>query len=134
MEKKEKGNKTEDLKDKEENSKKKLDHYAIIDLLFFPSIVDGIVALLYIFCCHTDEEVRKAATEVMCKMSSDKLMGPKVKIAIAKYLPEIFLDAMKNSAETCLRMYENSHENPELIWNDASRDKLSNFVKRMAAE
>ena len=92
------------------------------------------MCLLYIFCTHNDEEVRKAATEVMCKMTTDKLMGPKVKIAIAKYLPEIFLDAMKNSAETCLRMYENSHENPELIWNEKAREKLAAFIKRMAAE
>jgi len=31
-------------------------------------------------------------------------------------------------------MYENSHENPELIWNDQSRDRLAKFVKKMAAE
>ena len=67
-------------------------------------------------------------------MSSDKLMGPKVKIAIGKYLPDIFLDAMKNSAETCLRMFENSHENPELIWNEQSRDRLAKFVTKMAGQ
>lgn len=67
-------------------------------------------------------------------MTTDKLMGPKVRISIAKYLPEIFLDAMKNSAETCLRMYENNHENPELIWNDESRKTLGDHINRMATE
>ena len=101
---------------------------------FWVFFSDGIMCLLFAFCCQTDEEVRKASCEVMCKMSSDKLMGPKVKIAIGKYLPDIFLDAMKNSAETCLRMFENSHENPELIWNEQSRDRLAKFVTKMAGQ
>ena len=40
---------------------------------------NGILCLLYVFCCQQDEEVRKAACEVLCKMTSDKLMGPKVR-------------------------------------------------------
>merc|ERR1719365_547109 len=38
---------------------------------------NGILCLLFV-CCQQDEEVRKAACEVLCKMTSDKLMGPKV--------------------------------------------------------
>ena len=93
---------------------------------------NGIICLLYIFCCEKDEEVRKSAAEVLCKMCSDKLMGPKVRIAVAKFLPEIFLDAMKKSSETTIRMYENSHENPELIWNDTSRNNLSKHLQQLA--
>ena len=90
----------------------------------------GIICLLYVFCCEKEEDIRKAAAEVLCKMSSDKLMGPKVRIAVSRFLPEIFLDAMKNSAETTIRMYENSHENPELIWNDSSRDNLAKHLSQ----
>ena len=93
---------------------------------------NGLQCLLYIFGCHQDEEVRKASCEVMAKMTTDKLMGPKVRILIAKYIPDIFLDAMKNSAETCLRMYENCHENPELIWNEVSRKTLGDHLNRIS--
>jgi DnaJ family protein C protein 13 len=61
-------------------------------------------------------------------MSADKLMGPKVRIAMSKLLPEIFLDAMKKAPETGVQMYEMDQENPELIWNDASRRKLKFFL------
>jgi len=37
-------------------------------------------------------------------MSSDKLMGPKVRIALSKFLPDIFLDAMRKSIEACLQV------------------------------
>ena len=60
--------------------------------------------------------------------------GPKVRIAVSRFLPEIFLDAMKNSAETTIRMYENSHENPELIWNDTSRDNLVKHLSQLAKD
>ena len=95
---------------------------------------NGITCLLFIFCCEKDEDVRKSAADVLCKMTADKLMGPKVRIAVARFLPEIFLDAMKNSSETTIRMYENSHENPELIWNETSRDNLSKHLQQLAKQ
>ena len=89
---------------------------------------NGILGLLYLFRCHRDEEVRNMAAEALCKTTTDKLLGPRVRISISKFLPEIFLDAMKNPSETCLRMYESSHENPELIWNDDTRSRLKNYL------
>jgi len=37
--------------------------------------------------------------EVLAKMVMDKLVGPKVRISINKFLPTIFVDAMKQSPE-----------------------------------
>ena len=39
-------------------------------------------------------------------MMSDKLIGPKVKIVLAKFLPAIFMDAMRDSAEASVHMFE----------------------------
>ena len=88
--------------------------------------------MVYLFCNAQDQAVREKAADVLCKMSSDKLMGPKVRIALSKFLPEIFLDAMKKSVEACLNMFESSHENPELIWNDDSRKRLTIVSKKLA--
>jgi len=64
-------------------------------------------------------------------MSSDKLLGPKVRIAMSRFVPEIFLDAMKKSVEACIQMFEGTHENPELIWNETVRQKLKTVVSKL---
>jgi DnaJ family protein C protein 13 len=65
-------------------------------------------------------------------MSTDKLLGPKVRIALSRFVPEIFLDAMKKSVEACIQMFEGTHENPELIWNDDARRRLKSVVSKLA--
>ena len=39
-------------------------------------------------------------------MMSDKIIGPKVKIILSKFLPAIFMDAMRDSAEASVHMFE----------------------------
>ena len=65
-------------------------------------------------------------------MAADKLMGPKVKISLAKYLPEVFLDAIKKSSEAGVMMFDNNHENPELIWNEEARNRLTKIAKMLS--
>ncbi len=91
-----------------------------------------IVTLVHVFVTSKEEETRARAAEVLAKMSADKLMGPRVRIALAKFLPEIFLDAIKKSPETGVQMFETSHENPELIWNDQARRSLVSVVGTLA--
>ena len=55
----------------------------------------GVITLVYLFCNAQDQTVREKSADVLCKMSGDKLMGPKVRIALSKFLPEVFIDAMK---------------------------------------
>ncbi len=99
-------------------------------VIFFS--VGVIVTLVQIFCCSKDEETRAKAADVLAKMSADKLMGPRVRIALSKFLPDIFLDAIKKSPETGVQMFESSHENPELIWNDQARRNLVSVVGTLA--
>ena len=39
-------------------------------------------------------------------MITDKLVGPKVRIVLAKFLPLVFMDAMRDSAEASVHMFE----------------------------
>ena len=80
------------------------------------------------------ESAKARAADTLSKMTADKLMGPKARIALAKFLPDIFLDAIKKSLETGVQMFESTHENPELIWNDKTRDHMKRLVKKLAAE
>jgi DnaJ family protein C protein 13 len=54
-----------------------------------------------------------------------------VRIVLSKFLPPIFMDAMRDSPEASVHMFEGTHENPELIWNDESREKVSDVVKKL---
>ena len=68
--------------------------------------------------------IREKSAEVLSKMVMDKLVGPKVRICVTRFLPTIFLDAMKQSPEAAVSMLDSEHENPELIWNEDTRKKV----------
>ncbi|CAG2238315.1 DNAJC13 [Mytilus edulis] len=91
----------------------------------------AVIYLLDLFCNSTNPNVREKTAELLSKMLSDKLVGPKVRIVLSKFLPPIFMDAMRDSPEASVHMYEGTHENPELIWNEESRDKVSDVVKKL---
>lgn len=91
----------------------------------------AVIYLLDLFCNETNPTVREKTAELLAKMLSDKLVGPKVRIVLSKFLPPIFMDAMRDSPEASVHMFEGTHENPELIWNDDSREKVSDVVKKL---
>ncbi|CAH1789259.1 unnamed protein product [Owenia fusiformis] len=91
----------------------------------------ALIYLLDLFCNATNPTVREKTAELFAKVLSDKLVGPKVRLILAKFLPPIFMDAMRDSPEASVHMFEGSHENPELIWNDEAREKVSAIIKRM---
>lgn len=94
----------------------------------------ALIYLLDLYCNATNPTVREQTAELFARMLSDKLVGPKVRILVSKFLPSIFMDAMRDSPEASVHMFEGSHENPELIWNDDAREKVSATVQRMKDE
>ncbi|XP_031572111.1 dnaJ homolog subfamily C member 13-like [Actinia tenebrosa] len=91
----------------------------------------ALIYLMDLFCNGMNPTVRERSAELFAKMMSDKLIGPHVKIILSKFLPPIFMDAMRDSAEACVHMFEATHENPELIWNDEAREKVCGVVKEL---
>lgn len=94
----------------------------------------AVIYLLNLFCNSTNPQIREQTAELLGKMTSDKLVGPKLRITLNKFLPQLFLDATKDSPETAVMMFEGVQENPELIWNDESRERLCCEVQRIAEE
>ena len=41
---------------------------------------------------------------------ADKLVGPKVRITLSKFLPTIFLDAMRENPEVSVHMFEGNND------------------------
>ncbi|XP_046552991.1 dnaJ homolog subfamily C member 13-like [Haliotis rubra] len=91
----------------------------------------ALIYLLDLFCNATHPQIREKTAELFAKMLADKLIGPKVRIILNKFLPAIFMDAMRDSPEASVHMFEGSHENPELIWNDEAREKVSDTVRKL---
>uniref|UniRef100_A0A3B4F307 DnaJ heat shock protein family (Hsp40) member C13 n=1 Tax=Pundamilia nyererei TaxID=303518 RepID=A0A3B4F307_9CICH len=94
----------------------------------------ALIYLLDLFCNCTHPQVRTQTAELFSKMTSDKLVGPKVRLTLMRFLPGVFMDAMRDNAEAAVHIFEGTHENPELIWNDSSREKVSTTVREMMLE
>uniref|UniRef100_A0A8D2LW72 DnaJ heat shock protein family (Hsp40) member C13 n=1 Tax=Varanus komodoensis TaxID=61221 RepID=A0A8D2LW72_VARKO len=94
----------------------------------------ALIYLLDMFCNSTHPQVRSQTAELFAKMTADKLVGPKVRIILMKFLPGVFMDAMRDNPEAAVHIFEGTHENPELIWNDSSREKVSTTVREMMLE
>ena len=50
--------------------------------------------------------VRIRTAELFAKMMADKLIGPRVKIVLSKFLPSIFMDAMRDNPDASVHMFE----------------------------
>uniref|UniRef100_A0A3Q3W297 J domain-containing protein n=1 Tax=Mola mola TaxID=94237 RepID=A0A3Q3W297_MOLML len=94
----------------------------------------ALIYLLDLFCNCTHPQVRTQTAELFSKMTSDKLVGPKVRLTLIRFLPGVFMDAMRDNAEAAVHIFEGTHENPELIWNDNSREKVSTTVRELMLE
>ena len=69
-------------------------------------ISGALVYLLDLFCNSSNPNVRSRTAELFSKMMADKLIGPRVKILLSKFLPSIFMDAMRDSPDASVHMFE----------------------------
>ncbi|XP_032807043.2 dnaJ homolog subfamily C member 13 isoform X1 [Petromyzon marinus] len=94
----------------------------------------ALIYLMDLFCNSTNPQIRSQTAELFAKMTSDRLIGPKVRIIMSKFLPSVFMDAMRDSPEAAVHIFEGMHENPELIWNDNARERVCSTVRDMTLE
>lgn len=78
-----------------------------------------------IFCSETELEWRIRSAELLTRMMADRLVGGKVRIQMGKFFPPLFADAMRDAPQTAVQVFESSCENPELIWTEEMRMRLS---------
>lgn len=92
----------------------------------------GLLYLLNIFANGSLPNIRQKCAELFAKLLSDKLTGPKIRLIMHRFLPPLFMDAMKDNAEAAVNTFEGVYENPELIWNDDSRRRVCDALKDMS--
>ncbi|CAD5207181.1 unnamed protein product [Bursaphelenchus okinawaensis] len=80
------------------------------------------------------DENRLLVAELLAKLQSDKLSGPRWSRFIVKYLPPIFADSLRDSPAQAIRMLDSNTENPELIWNDTIRATVRQQVGQSLQE
>ncbi|UJR33077.1 hypothetical protein I4U23_020536 [Adineta vaga] len=99
-------------------------------------IVDsgGLLYLLDIFSNGQNSNLREQAANVLAKLMSDRLHGPRIRLQLIKYLPNLVIDAMRESCETSIQLFETTHENPELIWNDHTREMTCERIGKQLNE
>ncbi|KAF7993906.1 hypothetical protein HCN44_011175 [Aphidius gifuensis] len=91
----------------------------------------AVVYILDLFCNSSNIQIRESAADLLAKMSSDKLAGPKVKLDLSKFLPKLFSEAIRDAPKQCVHMFETKHENPELIWDDDTKEKVSRTISQL---
>lgn len=92
----------------------------------------AVIYVLDIFCNGRIPQMRESAAECLGKLTADKLSGPKIRISVCRFLPLVFLDAMIDNPSISVQMFETVHENPELVWDDKVRERVSMAVAKMA--
>ena len=66
----------------------------------------GLLYLLNIFANGTLPNTRQKTAELFAKMLSEKLTGPKIRLIMQRFLPPLFMDAMKDNAEAAVITFE----------------------------
>jgi DnaJ family protein C protein 13 len=76
--------------------------------------------------------VRQKCAELIAKLQQDKLTGPKIRLILNRFLPPLFMDAMKDNPEAAIITFEGTYENPELIWNEEARQRVCEALRKMS--
>lgn len=72
----------------------------------------GLLYLLNIFTNGNLPNIRQRSAELFAKLLADKLTGPRIRLILQRFLPPLFMDAMKDNAEASVITFEGTHENP----------------------
>eukprot|EP01107_Rhizomastix_libera_P008652 TRINITY_DN239_c0_g1_i5.p1 TRINITY_DN239_c0_g1~~TRINITY_DN239_c0_g1_i5.p1 ORF type:complete len:2272 (+),score=570.58 TRINITY_DN239_c0_g1_i5:31-6816(+) len=98
----------------------------------------GLLYLIRLFSSATerggDAAPRVQAAELLAKMAVDSVHGSRTQVIMAKFLPPAFIMTMKQEPESAVQMFEGTHENPDLIWNNNIRLEMRKIMENMASE
>ncbi|KAL7674873.1 hypothetical protein ACOME3_001146 [Neoechinorhynchus agilis] len=76
---------------------------------------------------------RKLAAQLLSRVCSDTLSGRRVRLQLDLFLPSLILDKLSDPEVACA-LYMNDYNNPELVWNRLTRQKVKEAVHRFIAD
>lgn len=94
-------------------------HYFAVDLL-----------------CNGDSESgqRDKSAVFLSRLMTDKLSGPRLRLALAQILPLAIVDTMRDLPSSTVQLLDNDQENPELVWNEKSRKYIFGSINKISRE
>jgi DnaJ family protein C protein 13 len=92
------------------------------------------VVLLHIFASSAQHELRVKAALLLLSSIKNKVYGQKVVLIVEKFLPVTFIEVWRENIDSSVVMFDKTHENPELIWNDKIRQKVKDTLLTMKEE
>ena len=120
---------------------------AVLNIMLALSASSGVVAemlrlgcivdLLHFLCADEatagDKPSRVAAARVLSKFVSDNRKGSQAMVDLQRFVPEGLALLLKEEPDTAPAVLDSTRETPEVIWNDATRQKLQGEVGKMFA-
>ncbi|KAI0987921.1 hypothetical protein GJ496_001173 [Pomphorhynchus laevis] len=81
--------------------------------------------LAFIICSGSQANIklRVEAIDLLQKLLSDPLTGPRIRLELHRYLPDAVLDNMSD-AKLTVHLLDSDHDNPEFSWSDKIREQV----------
>ena len=108
------------------------------------------VHVLYLFACNEivvdngrsglDERLgwgdqrRALAGTLLYRLASDRQHSNAVNAQLAKFMPAVFLATLAEDSLGTIRVFDGTHDNPELIWNASMRAELRSAIEHVSDE
>lgn len=86
--------------------------------------------------CNGDNEsgLRDKSAIFLSRLMTEKLSGPRLRLALAQILPLAIVDTMRDLPSSTVRLLDNDQENPELVWNEKSRNHIFGSINKISRE
>ncbi|KRX18565.1 DnaJ -like protein subfamily C member 13 [Trichinella nelsoni] len=94
----------------------------------------GIYFLMLFSSSQIELEVRCKVTQLLAKLQTNRLHGPRWQRFISKLLPPIFTMYMKDSAAFAVTAFDFDSQNPELVWNSKLRSHAQKVIENLTVE
>lgn len=86
--------------------------------------------------CNGDGEsgLRDKSASFLSRLMTDKLSGPRLRLALAQILPLAIVDTMRDLPQSTVQLLDNDQENPELVWNEKFRKHIYENINKISRE
>ncbi|CAH8642884.1 unnamed protein product [Schistosoma rodhaini] len=88
----------------------------------------GLIYLMSIMCQSSQQQVRQATVDLISHCLINKQFGRRIQAILNQYLPNVFVDTIRDQPETFLALFDADHENPEVIWDSNLRSILTKVL------
>lgn len=87
-----------------------------------------------LLCNGDNESIRDKAAILLSRLMTEKLSGPRLRLALGQILPLAIVDTMRDLPSSTVQLLDNDQENPELVWNRKLRKHIFENINKISIE